>query len=413
MKINNLFTYLLLLCILLFSFIMRTYRIAEIPTGFFADEASIGYNAYTIATTGKDEHGIQYPIFFKSFGDFKHPLQIYVTVPFVLLLGLNEFSTRLPSVLFGIITIIFLYLIGKEIVSAKFGLVAASIAATMPWLFHYNRIAFDCNAYVAFFTASVFFLLRILQNKNYIIPFFLLSGITFYTYQPAKLIVPFFTLLTIVLFYRQFIYYKKQFIIGLSFFILLSIPLFLSFITGEGFARFSQISLFSQDLPQKELLQRIVMNSNNQFNPKFLFFTGELTFITRHFINGLVPIFSLFLPFWIIGIITIIRNRKQKAYQALLLWLVVYPLGAAFITETHFTNRSIIGAPLFILCITFGIYKFFITVHNYNKIAAKTLAALLSCATLISTIFFSSFILLNTLFILLIIGVGNMAHKKS
>ncbi|MEK7534146.1 MAG: glycosyltransferase family 39 protein [Patescibacteria group bacterium] len=156
--INNVkLHYVLLILIVFLGFFIRIYKLSETPTGFFADEASIGYNAYTILTKGTNEYGVSYPIFFQSFEDYRPPLAIYSTIPFIGLLGLNELSTRLPSVLYGLITIIAMYLIGKEISSKKsrsFGLLTAFITATMPWLIHYNRTGFEFTIYVTFFSTK-------------------------------------------------------------------------------------------------------------------------------------------------------------------------------------------------------------------------------------------------------------------
>lgn len=108
LKNRSIVTLLLILSITAF---LRVYRLGKVPSGFFADEAAIGYNAYTILNQGKDEYGQPFPIFFRSFGDFKHPIQIYSTVPQIAILGLNETSVRLTSVLYGVATIIFLYLL--------------------------------------------------------------------------------------------------------------------------------------------------------------------------------------------------------------------------------------------------------------------------------------------------------------
>ena len=91
--------FLVLAIILLVALALRIYKIGSIPPGLTPDEASLGYNAYSILKTGKDEYGALLPFVFKSFGDFKPGLYIYLTVPAVLIFGLTEFSVRLPSVL--------------------------------------------------------------------------------------------------------------------------------------------------------------------------------------------------------------------------------------------------------------------------------------------------------------------------
>jgi len=94
---------------------LRLYQLGANPAGFFCDEASIGYNAYSILTTGKDEYGKSFPLFFQAFGEYKNPLDIYSTLPLVAAFGLNEFSVRLESVFFSILTVIAFYYVGRQI----------------------------------------------------------------------------------------------------------------------------------------------------------------------------------------------------------------------------------------------------------------------------------------------------------
>ena len=90
---------LILIIILSLSFILRIYQINSNPPGLTWDEASLGYNAYSILKTGKDEYGSFLPITLKSFGDYKPAVYAYLSLPFIAVLGLNELAVRLPSVL--------------------------------------------------------------------------------------------------------------------------------------------------------------------------------------------------------------------------------------------------------------------------------------------------------------------------
>src|SRR3990170_2437800 len=93
---------ILFLAILSIGFYLRFYQLGVNPPHLYWDEASLGYNAYTIATSFRDEHGEFLPLDrFIAFGDYKPPGYIYAAVPSILLLGLNEFSVRLPSAIAG------------------------------------------------------------------------------------------------------------------------------------------------------------------------------------------------------------------------------------------------------------------------------------------------------------------------
>ena len=102
---------ILLLIIIALGFGLRVFLVEKRPLGFTWDEAALGYNAYSLLKTGRDEYGKILPIVLKSFGDYKPGLYAYFTVPNVAILGLNEFATRLPSAIFGTLTILVVYLL--------------------------------------------------------------------------------------------------------------------------------------------------------------------------------------------------------------------------------------------------------------------------------------------------------------
>src|SRR5260221_14138646 len=95
----------IILLILLAALFLRLYKIDTNPPGLTPDEASLGYNAYSILKTGRDEYGTLLPVIFKSFGDYKPGLYVYLAVPAVATFGLNETAVRLPSVIAGVFTV--------------------------------------------------------------------------------------------------------------------------------------------------------------------------------------------------------------------------------------------------------------------------------------------------------------------
>ena len=93
----------LIFAFVLFLFLVsRIYKITGIPVSVYWDEASIGYNAYSIATDLKDEWGDKLPLHFRAFGEFKLPVYIYSVAVFVKAIGLNEHAVRLPAVLYSL-----------------------------------------------------------------------------------------------------------------------------------------------------------------------------------------------------------------------------------------------------------------------------------------------------------------------
>src|SRR3990167_9571166 len=106
---------LLLVLIIFFAFLLRIFAIDVIPVGFTPDEASFGYDAYSILHTGKDQWGHTFPLVLESFGDFKPPLYAYLTMPSVAFFGLNKFAVRLPNALLGTAAVYITYLLVNEL----------------------------------------------------------------------------------------------------------------------------------------------------------------------------------------------------------------------------------------------------------------------------------------------------------
>ena len=85
-----------LIGIVVLAFILRFFMLGQNPPSLNWDETSIGYNAYSILKTGKDEYGTSFPIEFRSFDDYKPPVYIYLDVLPVTIFGLTEFAVRFP-----------------------------------------------------------------------------------------------------------------------------------------------------------------------------------------------------------------------------------------------------------------------------------------------------------------------------
>src|SRR3990167_416318 len=103
--------YIALAAIVLLFLGTRLAKISEIPPSLYWDEASIGYNAYSVLQTGKDEWGETLPLHFRAFGEFKLPVYIYSVVIAEMFFGMSALAVRLPAVIYGLFSVLGMYLV--------------------------------------------------------------------------------------------------------------------------------------------------------------------------------------------------------------------------------------------------------------------------------------------------------------
>lgn len=188
----NKYLILLFLIFIIGSF-FRFYKLGSIPPGPEWDEASVGYNAFSIAQTGKDEWGNRFPLIFQAFGDYKNPLYIYLTAIFVNFFGLSIITIRLINAIAGSLFILVIYLIGSKVFNKKIGLLASLFLAFSPFGLFFSRISGD-GIILSSFLVATGVLMEIYYLKNQRFLFFLLSVVfltlSMFSYNLGRIVAP-------------------------------------------------------------------------------------------------------------------------------------------------------------------------------------------------------------------------------
>jgi 4-amino-4-deoxy-L-arabinose transferase-like glycosyltransferase len=384
---------IILLAILILAAFLRFYRLDSYPA-LNADEAAIGYNAYSLLQTGKDEHGNSWPIHFQSFNDYKPGLYFYLVLPFVGFLGLNEWAVRIPGALMGVGTVLAIYLLTKElfpkekqfsILNFKFsiGEIAAFFLAISPWHIHFSRGGWETNAATLFITVGVWLFLKAIK-KVLSIKYLVLSMLAFvaslYTYHAARIIVPL-LLLGMVLVYRNKIRKNlgkviKAALIG----VILLVPLGLDLTKGAVFSRAAGVGLFADPGPLnrineqrgehedfKSLAAVILHNKPVNYGLAFLenwseHFWGEFLFLSGDEIqrNKIPETGQMYLQDFIlliVGVAAMVKWLKRKKVRLILWWLVVAPTAAALTFQSpHALRAHNMVIPLVIIS-AYGLVK--------------------------------------------------------
>ncbi len=346
-----------LFLVLLLAIILRFWKLGIVPPGLFGDEVDTGYQAYSILQTGQDYFGNLLPIHFQSYGDWRVPLYIYLDALAVGLFGLNEVGVRLPAAIIGILAVFASFFLGKKLTGdEKTGLMTAFLVAISPWHLHFSRGAFEAIFLTLLFPLAVIFFLKALSSKknfHFIISAFLF-GLTPYTYNTPKLLLPLIILAMLVLFKRELLLQSKKAVIFLAVLGLALLPVIMDTFRGPGIARFNSLSIFNNEsIPERVRLAReasslpasaqrlfynkvgfwtqdFLDNYLSSFSTQFFFVRGDPS--PRQSVSGRGELYLFELPFLLLGFAVFFfqaLKKRNKLAQLTLVFIFLTPIPAA------------------------------------------------------------------------------------
>ncbi len=179
---------------------LRLIGLSAYPDGTYTDEAYGAYNAWGMLTEGIDDRGYSFPVYFVAWGSGMSALYLYLGMFMFKLFGVSILAYRIPQAFFGIVSILALYYICKELFNQRFALLAALALTVTPWHIMMCRFGLDANLAPSFFLLSLLFLVWGLQKKEiYLIPAAVLFGLTLYCYALTWLMIPLFFVLCLFL----------------------------------------------------------------------------------------------------------------------------------------------------------------------------------------------------------------------
>lgn len=360
-----------LIIILIIASFLRLYNLIDLPPGLYPDEAMNGNNAAE-ALANKDWK-IFYP---ENFG--REGLFINIQSLFIAAFGNQAWALRLPSAMFGILTVLGLYFFTKELFrdydSEKIALLSAFLLATSFWHINFSRIGFRAIMAPFFLVWALYWLLLVIrksQNSQFsVVNCRLLSGLAGLTYgfgfhsYIAYRATPLLLLFLMAMAWRK--HESKRALLNIFsifalFAFLAGLPLGIYFLDhpADFFGRISGISIFNSETPIKDLFLNFLKTAG-MFN-----FVGDFNW--RHNISGRP------LLFWPVGIMFLVgayfslrRILKEKVRfsgeSAVWIWFLVAMLPVIISNEglPHALRSLLLIPPVFILAAAGGaeIYEF-------------------------------------------------------
>jgi 4-amino-4-deoxy-L-arabinose transferase-like glycosyltransferase len=394
---NALFTrssLIILLLILFAAAVLRFSYFGKAPPGLNQDEAVNAWNAYCLLKTGKDQVGDRWPVFYmRGIGGNWSPLYAYLSMPFQIIGGLSVTTTRLPPVAFGILTIALIYYVGRRLFNEKVGLLAALLLTINPWHFQQCRWGHESSIAALLGLAPLAMMLwsnLIPADDRPPRPFVaalagLVTGICCYGYQPVRVFVPAFLLLTLLLTLPQLWQNLKKpnYLLAAGAFTVAFAVIFIPLLWQHIFhpeginrhfffqqPRFGSVGLY-------ESLKNSFIRYIQHFSTNFLF--SPLDYLSPPK-TGLLQWYML--PLLLAGLITLaVKFRTSVTARILLAFILAYPVGDSLVWGQALSSlRSFVGLGGIILLAALGAISVLSWLWKRYKIltflAAGTFAAI-------------------------------------
>lgn len=306
--------------------LLRFWQLGELPPGLYRDEAYNGLDALEVLQGNR-------PLFFTA-NNGREPAYIYLTALSLSLLGRSPLAVRLGAAVIGTLTTWLTYRLAAVWFGRRAGLLSAWMWAVTLWPVHLSRIGLRPIMMVPILAAAFWLGTRAYQERDKPWLWFLAGlvyGASFYTYLAVRFTPLLLLLLGGYLLWRGLLrpVWRGVIWFGLGAFLTL-LPLTLMVMNQPDilFGRAGQVSILSETINGGDLwgtLWRHLTQAAGMF-----LWRGDQ--ILRHNPAGR-PLFDIFMavPF-LAGLIWSLRQWRQPAAMALLLWMAIM-LGPTILAE--------------------------------------------------------------------------------
>ena len=276
--------------------------------------------------------------------------------------GISEFSARLPSYIFSILSSFVLFKIIKDISSLGIGLISIfTLSSSFIW-FSYGRYCSPDTLYIFLNLLGILFLLKTTSsleetNKN---KFLFLSGLflslPFFVRSYLQLL-PLVSLFPLIYYKIKKLRYQKTRYLIFGFFIGL-IPLIIFYYIS--YRTYGVDSLIRPYM----LLQGKTLTENNIFEG-FLFYPRNLILLSTPFFIFLIN-----------GTRYILKNKSREV-QILLVFTPFINIVLLMLTASKYSHYGLFTIPLLASNASFGIYECFTKKSNGSKLTLRIFGGLM------------------------------------
>ena len=370
--------------ILVIGFFVRVVNIAQCPSGLNQDEASIGYEAFSLSNFGVDRNNQRMPVHFIAWGSGQNALYAYLAIPFIKILGNTALSIRLPMALIGCLTLVVaLVLINSFKIKPHLKLLLLGLVVIMPWHIVKSRWGLESNLFPDLvFYATVLGYFAIKKKNPWLgVGSAVVLGLSTYAYGTSYVFVPILLISGLIfLVCKKIVNYKIALAyVGIT--ALVALPMMLFVIIN--YFNLDSIQILGFTIPKLDYNRFTTITSVNGN-----FFTncvlnlknslGILWFQEDGLPLNYVPGFGIFymfsMPFIIYGfVISFTKKYRSNLFLIANLATLVAAFAVMLMTDPNINRVNVLWLPLLVY-LSLGIMD----LSQKNKVLMWTLVGLYS-----------------------------------
>jgi hypothetical protein len=399
--------------ILVLAIFLRFYHLDSVPPSPYWEEAALGYDAYSIAQTGRDHHGQWLPLVaFESFGDWKPGGYIYAAGPFIKVWGLSVWGIRLPAAISGVLIVLGVGELSRVVLRSQLNiktkaktklsplmewtpLLSMALASVSPWLIQFSRAAWEVNLATCLILWGVILGLKVVtaqtSNRWILVGSAVLLVLSIYTYHAARIVAPGLGVgllgLWVVNHSGITAFFQKQWRLAIvtgGVALALLLPFIQSLGSSTTSQRFAETSIFynldvivesnqrveaaggtllSRLLYHRYLLfgREVLVNFLSHLRLDFLFLNGDSN--ARHSIQFMGQLYHIEALFVLLGLYVLIRNWN-RVHAFLSFWIVLAILPASITLGAPHALRILLMVPVLMCIMSWGLVETILLVEN-------------------------------------------------
>ena len=357
----------LYLCVILavFLFFLYTHDLTKNPPGFYVDESTFAYNAYSMARTGAGEFGVRWPLFFQHFGPpytiYGNPVHTYLLAALFVIFPPSIGLARLLSAIVGFTAGTLIgFLAFRVSQKESIGVMVGVTALITPWFFEFSRWFSDASYYPLVLTLFLIALYRANLKPRWswldIILIAVTLGFATYTYTIGRLLGPLLGAgLVCFAFNRERLadVLKTWLVYALTL-----TPLFVFYLRQPAAvsSRFVSVSYLRTEPTLQRLLVKFISRYFQDLSLLGLLTTGDLN--PRHHVPGATGSFLLAtLVLALIGfVVVLLRHRDEPWWRFVIFGTFASAIPGALTTDSFHTGRMI-AYPVFLMVLTIPAFQ--------------------------------------------------------